>query len=45
MVYHTLKALNESGTPATRAWHLVMIGENYGENKNNTDLDFCAELI
>lgn len=45
MVYHTLKVLKESGTPAARARHLVMIGDNYGENKNNTDLDFISELI
>jgi hypothetical protein len=45
MMYHTLKALKESGTPAARARHLVMIGDNYGENKNNTDLDFCTELV
>ena len=45
MVYHTLKALKESGTPAARARQLVMIGDNYGQNKNNTDLDFCTELV
>ena len=45
MVYHTLRALKESGTPAARARHLVMIGDNYGENKNNTDLAFCTELV
>jgi hypothetical protein len=45
MMYHTLKALKESGTPAARARHLVCIGDNYAENKNNTNLDFCTELV
>jgi hypothetical protein len=45
MMYHTLKTLKESGTPAARARHLVMVGDNYAENKNNTNLDFCSEMV
>jgi hypothetical protein len=39
------KALKESGTPAASARTLVIIGDNYSENKNNEDFAFASELI
>jgi hypothetical protein len=44
-VYHALRALKNSGHPAARARMLVLVGDNFSENKNNCNLDFLTELI
>jgi hypothetical protein len=44
-LFNCIKALKESGSPASRARVLVLIGDNFSENKNNTDFEFCADLV
>ena len=44
-VYHALRALKTSGHPAARARQLVLVGDNFSENKNNCNLDFLTELV
>jgi hypothetical protein len=34
-----------AGTRAAQARTLVIIGDNYSENKCNTDFGFCSELV
>jgi len=45
MMYHVVKSIKTSGGPATEARTLTFIGDNYGENKNNTNLAFAHDLI
>ena len=45
MLYTSIMALKRSGTPAARARKLILIGDNFAENKNNTNLDFVADLV
>jgi hypothetical protein len=44
-VYHALQALKNSGHPAARARMLVLVGDNFSENKNNCNLDFLTEIV
>ena len=37
--------MKTSGHPAARARQLVLVGDNYSENKNNCNLDFLTELV
>lgn len=43
--YHSIKALKESDHEAARSRRLVLIGDNYSENKNNDDFAFASELV
>lgn len=45
MLYHVIKAIKTSGTTAAMARELVLIGDNYAENKNNVNLAFASDLI
>jgi hypothetical protein len=40
-----VKALKESGHAAARARRLVLIGDNFAENKSNEDFAFASELV
>jgi hypothetical protein len=44
-MFLAIKALKESGSPAAAARILIIIGDNYSENKNNVDFAFCADII
>jgi hypothetical protein len=44
-MFLVIKALKESGTPASVARTCVIIGDNYSENKNNVDFAFCCDLV
>ena len=44
-MYTMIKALKESGHPAALARHLVLIGDNYAENKNNVNFAFASEMV
>lgn len=45
MVMEMMRAAKYSQTPSARARTVVMVGDNFGENKCNTDLDFCTEVV
>jgi hypothetical protein len=45
MMYHVIKGIKTSKTAASEARELVFIGDNYSENKNNTNLAFALDLI
>jgi hypothetical protein len=44
-MYLVCRSLKFSGTPAANARHLVIIGDNYSENKNNINLAWASEMI
>jgi hypothetical protein len=45
MMYNVIKSIKTSGGPAAEARTLTLIGDNYGENKNNTNLAFASDLV
>ena len=45
MMYHCVRSLKLSGGPAAEARSMVFIGDNFGENKNNTNLAFACDLV
>jgi hypothetical protein len=45
MIMGMMRAAKYSETPSARARQCVLVGDNYGENKCNTDLDFCTEVV
>lgn len=44
ILHHLLEIKNSRG-PSARAKTLILIGDNYSENKSNVNLDFCSELV
>ena len=44
-MYEVMRATKYSGTPAATARTAVIIGDNYVENKCNTDYDSCHTLV
>ena len=46
MVYiHFIREIKAGGSPSAKAKTLVLIGDNYSENKSNVTLDFACELV
>ena len=45
MLTAIIRATKTSGTPAAQARHLVLIGDNFAENKNNVILAWASDLI
>jgi hypothetical protein len=44
-MYIALRALKFSGGPSAFASSVVLVGDNYSENKNTTNLAFASELV
>ena len=44
-MYNLIRAVKHSDTPAASARTCVIIGDNFVENKCNTDYDFCHTLV
>lgn len=44
-ILHAIRALKTSNHQGSKARTLILIGDNYGENKNNINLDFICELV
>lgn len=44
-ILHAVRALKSSGGSAAGARVLVLIGDNFAENKNNINYDFLCELV
>ena len=45
MILNAVTSIKTSGTPAASARRLVIIADNYSENKNKVNFAFCSELI
>jgi hypothetical protein len=45
MIREMMRAAKYSGTPSARARTIILVGDNYAENKCNSDLDFCTEIV
>ena len=44
-MYHCIQDIKRSGGPSAKARQLVLIADNYSQNKNNVNLDFLCELV
>ena len=44
-IFHAIRAVKNSGHASAAARTLVLIGDNYAENKNNINLDFLTEIV